>query len=468
MITLKIDAWRSSAQILLLPIVVWLWLSLAAFACADESSVLIEGCSVFDSSSGQMLSDRTILIRGDRIVSVTPLGHGLDVPAGATTIDGRGKFALPGLIDAHVHVMHVLDFAAVSGDEVFPLYLAAGVTTVRSTGDEIVAATVLSRFAAQRPESCPRIFTCSPVLDGEPTIHRDMGRGISDPAQVPAIIDEVRRWKATTVKIYAGTGPAVGRAIIDEAHRHGLFVTAHLGGYPAQQAVADGVDCLEHIISVFDFVIPPEVTAKPGHRGDLDLNNPLCAALINDLVEHKTFVDPTLVVFRNMLLLPDAEEVKNSPDNALVPQRLRDFWAVYLLRTGCPQGGGPIADRQRVFEKYQELTGMLYRAGVPLLVGSDAPEPHVTPGVSLHEELELLVESGMPPAAALSAATLTNATALGQAHRLGSISPGKLADVVLLDANPLDDIRHTRRIQLIIRDGVVSRPAELLKLVPKG
>ena len=110
---------------------------------------------------------------------------------------------------------------------------------------------------------------------------------------------------------------------------------------------------------------------------------------------------------------------------------------------------------------------MLFRAGVPLLVGTDAPEPQVTPGFSLHQELELLVESGMTPAAALAAATLQNATALGQADQLGSIAPDKLADLVLLDANPLDDIRHTRQIDLVIRGGVVCRPAALLKLVPK-
>jgi imidazolonepropionase-like amidohydrolase len=100
-------------------------------------------------------------------------------------------------------------------------------------------------------------------------------------------------------------------------------------------------------------------------------------------------------------------------------------------------------------------------------VGTDSPEPQVTPGFSLHQELEMLVESGLPPAAALKAATLHNAAALRQEQRLGSISPGKLADIVLLSANPLDDIRHTRRIEWVIRGGHVCRPAELMKLVPR-
>lgn len=435
-------------------------------AALAETSVVIEGCSVFDPESGKMLPERTIVMRGARIVSVTGAGKLGDMPADAQRIDGRGKFALPGLIDAHVHVVHVLDFAHVTGDEVLPLYLAAGVTSIRSAGDEPVAATLVARFAAAHPDWTPRVFTCSPLLDADPPIHRDVGRAITDPAKVPALFDDLARWNVSTVKIYAGTARPVGRAIIDEAHHRGLFVTAHLGNYSAQQAVADGVDCLEHIWSVFNYVIPSEVAKEPGHRGRLDLGNPLCESLVAELVKRKTYVDPTLAVFRNMILLSDLPEVRDHADNALVPKRLREFWPVYLRQTGCPQGG-PLEDRRREFAKFQELTGKLYRAGVPLLVGTDSPEPQVPPGFSLHQELEMLVESGLTPAATLRAATLTNATVLGEKERLGSISAGKWADIVLLSANPLDDIRNTRRIELVIRGGNVCRPAELLKRVAR-
>ena len=433
---------------------------------AVESSVVIERCSVFDPQSGKMLPEQTIVIRGTQIVRVAGADDVGDLPADAIRIDGRGKFALPGLIDAHVHVVHVLDFAHVTGDEVLPLYLAAGVTSIRSTGDELVAATLVARFAAAHPESSPRVFTCSPLLDADPPIHRDIGRAVTDPAQVPAIFDDLERWNVTTVKIYARTARPVGRAIIKEGHRRGLFVTAHLGSYSAQHAVADGIDGLEHIWSVFNYVIPPEVTKQPGHRGRLDLSNPICESLVAELAKRKTYVDPTLAVFRNMILLPDVPEVRDHPDNALVPQRLREFWPVYLNRTGCPQGG-PLADRRREFAKFQELTGKLYRAGVPLLVGTDSPEPQVPPGFSLHQELEMLVESGLPPAAALRAATLTNATVLGEQERLGSVVAGKVADIVLLTANPLDNIRNTRRIELVIHRGQVCHPDALLKRVPK-
>lgn len=433
---------------------------------ATERTVVIERCSLFDPESGKMLPEQTIVIRGTQIVRVAGADDVGELPVDATRIDGRGKFALPGLIDAHVHVVHVLDYAHVTGDEVLPLYLAAGVTSIRSTGDEVVAATLVARLAAAHPERSPRVFTCSPLLDADPPIHRDVGQAVTDPAKVAAVFDDLAQWNITTVKIYAGTARPVGKAIIDECHRRGLFVTAHLGRYSAQDAVADGIDGLEHIWSVFNYVIPPEVATQPGHRGMLDLGNPLCESLVAELARRKIFVDPTLAVFRNMLLLPDVPEVRDHPDNALVPRRLREFWPVYLKRSGCPQGG-PLDDRRREFAKFQELTGKLYRAGVPLLAGTDAPEPQVPPGFSLHQELEMLVESGMPPAAALRAATLTNATVLGEKDHLGSISAGKTGDIALLSANPLDDIRNTRRIELVIHMGQVCRPDDLLKLVPR-
>jgi hypothetical protein len=435
-------------------------------ALAEERLVVVEHCTVFNSESGAMQPEKTIVIRGSQIVSVSSSAEVAGIPEGATIIDGRGKFVLPGLVDAHVHVVHVLDFAHVTGDQVLPLYLAAGVTSIRSTGDELVAATLVARFAAEHPEWCPQVFTCSPLLDGDPPIHRDVGRAITDAAKVPALFDELEGWGVTTVKIYAGTSRLVGKAIINESHQRGLFVTAHLGNYSAQHAVADGVDGLEHIWSVFNYVIPPDVSNIPGHRGRLDLGNGLCESLVSELAQRGTFVDPTLAVFRNMILLPDVAEVRDHPDNKLVPRRLKEFWPIYLRQTGCPQGG-PLEDRRLEFAKYQELTGKLFRAGVPLLVGTDSPEPNVPPGFSLHQELEMLVESGLTPAAALTAATLTNATVLGEKERLGSVSAGKAADLVLLTANPLDDIRNSRRIELVIHHGHICYPEALLKRVPK-
>ena len=129
---------------------------------------------------------------------------------------------------------------------------------------------------------------------------------------------------------------------------------------------------------------------------------------------------------------------------------------LYLRQSGCPQGG-PLEERRREFASFQELTAKLHRAGVPLLVGTDSPEPNVTPGFALHQELEMLVESGLSPAAALTAVTLTNATALRQQDHLGSISAGKLADVIVVNGNPLFDIVALSHVETVVKDGVVYK-----------
>lgn len=433
---------------------------------ASPPPVVIEHIGLFEPETGQMIPDCAIFIRDGQILAVGSTETNIERPTGAIVIDGRGRYAIPGLIDAHVHVVHVLDYAHMTGDEVLPLYLAAGVTSIRSTGDDVVAATLVSRLAETHPESSPRVFTCSRLLDGDPPIHRDIGQAVLDPAKVPSVFDDLARWNVSTVKIYAGTARPVGRAIIEEGKRRGIFVTAHLGAYSAQDAVADGVDGLEHIWSVFNYSFPPGAPTEPGHRGRLDLSNPTCEALVAQIAASKTYVDPTLVVFRNMILLPDVPEVRDHPDNSLAPQRLRDFWPIHSRGSGCPQGG-ELPDRLREFAKFQELTKKLHNAGVPLLVGTDSPEPQVTPGFSLHQEMELMVESGLSTADVLRAATLNNATVLNQRDRLGSIEVGKHADILILSANPLDDIRNTRKIDWVIRGGHVCDPKEVIQKAPR-
>src|SRR5262249_3325050 len=285
------------------------------------------------------------------------------------------------------------NFAHMTGDEVLPLFLANGVTSVRDTGDEIVAQTLVARHADAHPAQSPRVFRASGLIDGSPPIHRDIGIPITDPALVPGLVEDMAGCGVTTLKIYAGPGRAVGRKVIEEGHRRGLLVTGHLSAYAAQDAVVDGIDCLEHIWSVFDFSIPPEVKKQPDHRATLDLENAQCRALVAMLARKKVMVDPTLTVFRNMLLLSDLEEVQRHPDVQRMPKPLRNSSPQYRGEHERARATGAL--RRREFQKYKALTGILPRAGVTLLAGPDTPEPYCPPGFSLHQELELLVESGL-------------------------------------------------------------------------
>jgi len=459
------------------------WIALAcASQCAGADVITIRGGSVWDSAKEAFRSNTTIVIEGDRIKTVRSGGSGL--PRGADVLDARGKYIIPGLIDAHVHVVHVLDFAQVTGDEVMPLYLAYGVTSLRDTGDFPAAEKLIARYVDRHPELCPRLFLCSFLTDGDPPYHRDVGFALTDTAKVDQYVADMKSWEVSTLKLYVGLERPVGRAVIEAGHRVGLPVTGHLGKYSAQDAVADGIDCLEHIWSVFNYSFPPGVpgsatqeeqrTMSPEQvrrrvlerRANLDLQNPTARALVQALREHKTAVDPTLIVHRNMILLNDLSDVKTDPDNDIIPARLKKWWTAYRARSAL----GPDTQelRKQEFARYQELTGILYRAGIPLLAGTDAPEPFVPPGASLHRELELMVGAGMTPAAALQSATIQNARALRQADKLGTIEEGKLADLVILDGDPLADIRNTRKIYKVIRGGIVCDPQALRNASPKN
>ncbi len=435
-----------------------------ALQAAEQQRLVISNASLFDVATGTMLPERTIAIRGERIEAIGSRDKPIAPQESDRIIDGAGKFVIPGLIDAHVHLVHLADRTHVTGDEFLPLFLAAGVTSVRSAGDAIVAEAGVANFAASHPDRAPRVFLASPLVDGEPPVHKDVGYPLTDPARVPAFVEDMAKWHVTTLKIYVGTPREIGRALIEQGHRHQIKVTGHLGQYSAQDAAADGIDCLEHIWSVFNYSIPAEVAKQPDHRAYLDLNNPQCQALVSLLASRKVNVDPTLVVFRNMIYLHDLDEVKNHPDLVHVPRRMRDYWESYRTSRNLQPATRDV--RLREVRKYQELTGLLHRLGVPILAGTDTPEPFVPPGFSLHQELEMLVESGIPPAGALKAATINNARMVNQADHLGSIEPGKLADLVILTADPTQEIRNTRKIDRVIRGGRVVQPAAILKLVP--
>jgi hypothetical protein len=433
---------------------VLLFLVVSAGLAAER--LALRGAPVFDPDRGRFLPPRTVVISEGRIESV--LDPGAKLPKGTRSLDLKGAYLIPGLIDAHVHLVHQPDFAHMTPEELLPVYLAWGVTSIRDTGDEIVAEKLAWRWAETHPESAPRVFLCSPLLDGDPPHHADIGRAITDPDKVPDLIADMKAWGVTTLKIYVKTERPVGRRIVEEGRRSGLVVAGHLGKYAAQDAVSDGIDVLEHIWSVFDYSFPEG--PRPA-RHQIDLDNPTARALREQIAARRTMVDPTLSVFRNMILLHDLPEVRASPDNARIPRRLRDHWERYRARVNLPEQTRPA--RAEEFRKYQELTGLLYRAGVPLLAGTDSPEPYVPPGASLHQELERLVESGLTPAAALAAATLQNARALRQESNLGSVAAGKLADLVVLDANPVDDIRNTRKIRWVVRGGRMLKPEVVLQ-----
>ncbi len=433
-------------------------------ASPGPGKILIDGAAVFDVRTGRMEPATSILIDNGSIQAVRPaseLHGGTEAAAGATLVDGSGLFVVPGLIDAHVHLSHILYQSQMTGDEVLPFYLGHGVTSIRSTGDNVPAARMVERLALERPELSPTVFRCSFLIDGQPVWHPDAGWALTEPDDVAPFVADMAAWGVTTLKIYIGTGRKIGRRVIEEGHEHGLVVSGHLLDYPTAEAVEDGLDCVEHIYTVSNFLLD-----DPDDRHSINLDSDEAKRLIDVIATNDTRVDPTLMVFWGTLLFMDLPEVYDHPDHEAMPARLRTFWDKDRERRRLDWGAASVSVRQGTWEKYMRLTGMLHEAGVQLLVGTDAPEPQVAPGASLHHEMEFLVQAGLSEGEVLTAATLENARILKQEENLGSVEPGRVADLVLLEADPIVDIRHTRRIRYVIHGGRLLDPATILDAAP--
>ena len=427
------------------PVIIFVLLP-AFFLFQSCARLAITHTSLFDPDAGAMLSNRTIIIKHDRIVAVGTPETPVRVPAFSKVIRGSGKYVIPGLIDAHTHLVFLLDSANIRGEEVLPLYLGNGVTSVRDIGDGIVEQKRVGDFAKTHPKTCPTVFLCSPLIDGPQPYHGAdlVSVAMSDPARVPGFVDSMAAYGVTTLKLYVYADSAVYHKVIGEGHKHGLTVAGHLPSnvVKTQDALNWGLDVIEHIFGA-----------------------PEDSLLVAQMVRQGTMLDPTLIVFKNMLLFNDKPEVFQNKDNFYVPASVQKYWDTYRANAkwmDARLSEQNLGSREDYMKKCKSTTGKLYRAGVTILAGTDTPEPYCPPGFSLHDELVLLVESGLSPAAALKCATVNNARALKQTKNLGSIEPGKIADMVILNSNPLSDIRNTRTIYRVIHRGIICDPGSVL------
>ena len=378
-------------------------------------------------------------------------------------LDARGLTAIPGLIDCHVHIDH-------SPEEMAPLYPRFGVTTVRDTSGNLEQLIALRSRLANGTLAGPRLFFCGPLFDTPPVVWSDITAAVESAADVEAAMPEVAASGAVAAKIYIGVRPPLVAAIVRIAREYGLPATGDLGATSATEAIAAGIAGLEHASSAYLDLVPPEQQAamtlfheqgpavwrREWNRGlaEADGDGPTAQRLAALIAERGVAFDPTLVVLDCLGHLTDSRIV-DAPEVALVPDDVRAGWQGRADGRRTHWTVADFADSHRAFATMQAFTAAAHRAGARLLVGSDAPNPIVVPGASLHRELELLVQTGVSPLEVLRLATSGNATALPAQDDLGTLAVGKKADLVLLEADPLADIRNTRRIRVVIQNGDV-------------
>ncbi|SFQ33301.1 Amidohydrolase family protein [Amycolatopsis arida] len=435
---------------------------------------ILTGATVID-GTGRPGRPATVVLVGDRIVAV---GHtpARGFPPGARVLRLPGKYLIPGLWDMHVH--------SVPLDRVYPpLYVVNGVTGVREMYGYFHPALHDLRERIDRGEVLgPRMVIASTIIDGPHSIHAPTGAAqVATPDEARAAVRAAAARGADFVKAYSFLGAETFAAVAAEARRQRLPVVGHVPErVSAGEASDQGLRSIEHLFGMFlatsadEDRIRVEITREP-----VDPERPIewflrarrlegtavagydpakADALFARLRRNGTWQSPTLTVLRS-LSLPVAAFDPDDERLAYLPPTIVDYWWRQLESTapGTPE---QIAERRAFFAAQRRLVGTLDRAGVGLLAGTDANNPFCFPGFGLHDELDLLVEAGLSPARALRAATLDAARFLGLAHTTGTITPGASADLVVLDADPLADIRNTRRVHAVVLRGRYLSPEE--------
>lgn len=450
-------------------------LGAAMFAATSlpAQTTTITHATVVDVANGALHPDRTILVEGNRIRSVGPTTS--RTPARGQVIDARGMYVIPGLWDMHTHIYYGSS-ADLAESYILPLFVANGITGVRDMGsslDDILRAR--SEIAAHRMTG-PRMVVAGPMLDG-PGARSKASMAITTPEVGRKAVDSLQSRGVDFIKVQSGIPHDAYLAIATEAKSRGIDFEGHVpDAVRASEAIAAGQRSFEHLIGIFEASTPDEVslvTRRYGAGRDTAANKSLGAllerfdlareaSLLRELARKQVWQCPTLFWERGQWLV-DVVDFTQDPDSAYIPRTwlARKFPSTRRSLLGSLDTE-PLAVRQKFVGHELEIVKRLHLAGVPLLAGTDTPAGvDLTPGISLHLELQRFVAAGLTPLEALQTATINPARFLGKTSELGSVTVGRLADLVILRANPLADIGNTRSIAGVFTDGKYWSAAEL-------
>ena len=440
---------------------VTLWLVVCGGVALPQNSsepkeVALVGGTVIDGNGGPSIQDAVVLIKGDRIIKVGSK-RSVKYPKTTRLVDMSGKFILPGLIDIHVHY----------NDWMGEMYLAHGVTTVKDVGNDVDWIATVSAEVEQGKVRGPRIFYVGNGLD-TPPFARDHFVGLTSQEMAKRVVRILHGRGASAIKVREKITPELLRAITEEAHQLGIPVTGHLIATNAREAALSGIDGLEHASGIV------QATADPSQKIDFAnmdqyqryiaerksyalIDRAKARELINFLASKKVALIPTMcgrwrmaTARRDDFAREDAEFAGN-PLLAYVPDDVREMWRTSTLYKLTNEDD--IAQVQRGYKNVQDLLMSYHNAGGRIFAGSDTFVS--VPGLSLQREMLFLVDAGFTPLQAISIATRDNAQFLGRGTQLGTIARGKLADLLVVSADPLSDIRNLRRVAMVFKDGRV-------------
>ncbi len=421
----------------------------AALRVTQKGPLAIAGATLIDATGTAAVPDSIVIVDQGRIVALGPRAS-VTIPAGATVFDARGKTLMPGLWDMHAHFEQV---------EWGPIYLAAGVTTARDVGNELEFITAVRDAVRDGRGLGPQLLLAG-IVDGSGPLALGVER-VDTPDQAVHWVREYKKAGFQQMKIYSSVKLPELKAVSDAAHAEGMTVTGHIPvGVTLFQAIDAGMDQVNHIQYPLAALAPPPPAGSTRvqrleAQASVDLSAPDTLEKIQILKQHDTVIDPTLALMEMNYHPADQPVASFEPGVAKVAPEL----AQPLTSGGLPPDLAPVG--HRVFEKMLALVGVLHKAGIRIVAGTD----QAVPGHSLHREIELYVQAGFTPMEAIQAATLVPSQVMGLDKEVGTIEVNRRADLILVDGNPLDDIRNLRRVSYVIARGVLYPTAKLWESV---
>jgi len=458
---------------------------LAACTKPQSSVVAISHVTVIDMTGAPPALDQTVLIDKAKIIVLGP-SNSVSIPYGAKVLDARGKFLIPGLSDMHVHLTGAGEPNG-SRKFILPLLVANGITTVRDMGGSVELLKGLREEIATGKLLGPQIFFTGPFLDGNP------------PAYQPSITVKTADEARNAVDLLASEGVDFIKtqsrldrdayfAIAEESKKKGLRFVGHVPDrVSALEASNAGQASIEHLTGVLlacsskenrlraeQFTSgPPGETAENAlarsrawQRTLLDSYSAEKAArLFKAFAANGTWQVPTFPILAHFGFMTPRTDLSRDPRIRYVPRNERTLWSQGIRERSENRLETDFALREEIVKRSLAIAGEMRKAGVRFMAGTDTAAPNVLPGFSLHEDLAFLVQAGLTPMEALQAATRNPAEFLGHLDSQGTIAAGKNADLVLLDANPLDDIHNTQKIRAVVVRGKLLDRAALDQLL---
>lgn len=437
----------------------------------QPQSLVFTHATVLDMTGASAKSDITVVIAGGRITAIGKSNR-IRLPKNAQIVDATGKYLIPGLWDMHVHIFNHISKAGTNNKDIyFPLMIANGVTGVRdmwTDPNDLKLAREWQRDIEAGEMLGPRIAPGSSIVDGVPTFLPNT-LGVSTPEEARRAVKMLKDAGAGFIKVYWNLSPEAYYAIADEAKKLGIAFAGHV---PFSVSAADasnaGQKSIEHLTGILEtcstkaaeFQKAREWTPALAKEMWRTYNDQKCRALFARFAKNGTWHTPTIALHR-MLAFRREEDFKRDARLRYVPADTAQAW-LKPAREG--EGVDPETRRVR-FKKLLEAVGMMHRAGVPLLAGTDLGNPFIFAGFSLHDELELFVQAGLTPLEVLKTATVNPAKYLGMSDSLGTIEKGKIADLVVLEANPLESISNTQKIAAVVANGRYLPKETLMKML---